>query len=71
MRLFRETFSVLRDGSLQAGAFTQVVDYFRCVPGDILFLDDTLANVEAARRSGLSARQAKGIADLRMVLDVD
>jgi len=49
--------------------FEYVVAELRCAPGDILFLDDTEANVLAARRSGIDARQVSGIASVRSALN--
>ena len=43
-----------------ADAFEQVVDSLACVPAQVLFLDDNLLNVEAARSIGMHASCVKG-----------
>ena len=48
--------------------FEYVVAELRCAPADILFLDDTEANVVSARRAGIDARQVSGIASVRSAL---
>lgn len=49
-------------------AFLQVTDFYRCQPGEVLFLDDNPLNTEAARRYGLHAMLAVGIDNVRNAL---
>ncbi len=41
--------------------FAYVVDYFECKPCEILFFDDSIANVRGARAAGLNAHRVQGI----------
>jgi FMN phosphatase YigB (HAD superfamily) len=49
-------------------AFHHVVDALGCDASAVLFLDDNILNVEAARRIGMQAIQVKGVSDARGVL---
>lgn len=49
-------------------AFTYVIGKLACEPGKILFFDDNLPNVEAARRAGMQAELVKGFMDLKLRL---
>jgi putative hydrolase of the HAD superfamily len=49
-------------------AFEHVVDSLGCPPAQVLFLDDNLLNVEAARRIGMHAQRARGPAEAQSVL---
>ena len=51
-----------------ADAFEHVIGTLDCGAADILFLDDNLLNVEAARRVGLSAFVVQGPDDAQRVL---
>lgn len=51
-----------------ADAFEQVLDTLECRGPDVLFLDDNLLNVEAARRVGLEAFVVQGPDDAQRVL---
>ena len=52
----------------QPAAFQHVISDLACEPGEILFFDDTLANVNAAGALGLRACQTQGIDELRAAL---
>lgn len=49
--------------------FQAIVEDLGVQPGDVFFLDDNLVNVEAAKKAGLEARQARGLAAIKLVLD--
>lgn len=51
-----------------AEAFAHVVEQLGCRPESVLFLDDVAINVEGARRVGIDAEQAVGVAGAREVL---
>jgi putative hydrolase of the HAD superfamily len=51
-----------------AAAFEHVVESLRCRPGEVLFLDDNLINVEAARAVGMDAFVVRGAAEAERVL---
>ena len=51
-----------------ADAFEHVVDSLGCIPSQVLFLDDNLLNVEAARSLGMHAVRVQGAADSQRVL---
>lgn len=51
-----------------AAAFEHVVAALRCEPQNVLFLDDNLLNVEAARRLGMDAFVVRGAQEARQVL---
>ena len=51
-----------------AEAFQHVMHALSCPGGEILFLDDNQLNVEGARRVGMKAFQAKGVAAAEQVL---
>jgi putative hydrolase of the HAD superfamily len=59
---FEKLFLSFETGRLKPGpaAFTQVLDHFGCSPDDLVFLDDSLANVESARRLGIRSEQVAG-----------
>ena len=46
------------------GAFEQVVAHYGCPAGDIRFFDDSVANIQAARGTGLDAHLTRGVPDL-------
>jgi glucose-1-phosphatase len=50
-------------------AFEHVVHTLGCRPSEVLFLDDNLLNVEAARQIGMNAQQARGAEQSRRVLE--
>ncbi len=43
-----------------ASAFHDVVEHFACAPQDIVFFDDNVANISAARAEGLRAVRVQG-----------
>ena len=49
-------------------AFELVVNTFNCMPGEVLFFDDSLMNVEAAADYGLQSVLAIGIDDVKVAL---
>lgn len=51
-----------------AEAFQHVVESLDCKPEQVLFLDDNVLNVEAARRLGMQAVRVQGIAETRAAL---
>lgn len=51
-----------------AECFEHVIEAFDCEPGQILFLDDNLLNVEAARSAGMRAERALGVDGARLRL---
>jgi glucose-1-phosphatase len=51
-----------------ADAFQHAVQSLGCAPEQVLFIDDNLLNVEAARRSGMHAMRARGNLETRQAL---
>ena len=51
-----------------ADAFQGVVESLGCRPKDVLFLDDNILNVEAAKRFGMQAIRVQGIRETRAAL---
>ncbi|HEY5807425.1 MAG TPA: HAD family phosphatase [Povalibacter sp.] len=51
-----------------AQAFEHVLGALRCKANEVLFLDDNLLNVEAARRVGMEAFVVRGAAEVRRAL---
>jgi len=51
-----------------ADAFQGVVESLGCRPKDVLFLDDNILNVEAAKRFGMQAIRVQGIGETRAAL---
>jgi putative hydrolase of the HAD superfamily len=49
-------------------AFEDVVRSFGCTPGEVLFLDDNLLNVEAAQNIGMRAIRVRGPAEVQRAL---
>ncbi|MEM7433133.1 MAG: HAD-IA family hydrolase [Pseudomonadota bacterium] len=49
-------------------AYRQLSETFQCQPADIVFFDDVIGNVDAARQCGLNAAQVRGIDELRQAL---
>jgi glucose-1-phosphatase len=49
-------------------AFQYVVNAMSCKPSEILFLDDTRLNVDAARRIGMKAERVNGIGQVEKIL---
>lgn len=68
--LFREVFASHRCGfrKPESGVFDYVCRRLCVPPQAILFFDDMIENVEAARRSGLSAVHVRSPADVRHAL---
>jgi HAD superfamily hydrolase (TIGR01509 family) len=51
-----------------AAAFEHVVESLGCSPASVLFLDDNLLNVDAAKRIGMQAVRVRGIDETKRVL---
>jgi HAD superfamily hydrolase (TIGR01509 family) len=51
-----------------AAAFEHVVESLGCSPASVLFLDDNLLNVDAAKRLGMQAVRVQGIDETKRVL---
>jgi putative hydrolase of the HAD superfamily len=49
-------------------AFQEVVESLGCRPEHVLFLDDNILNVEAAKRFGIQAMRVQGIGETRRAL---
>ena len=49
-------------------AFQHVVNAMSCKPSEILFLDDSRMNVDAARRVGMKAERVNGIGQIEKIL---
>lgn len=69
-RLFDEIFLSFRTGLLKpdAGAFRHVVATLGCAPEDILFFDDSEANVRSALACGLGAVRTAGLEEVKRKL---
>lgn len=67
---FEHRFSSHLTGKIKpdAEAFEHVVETLKCRPSEVLFLDDNLLNVEAARSVGMQAQRARGVQEARAVL---
>lgn len=50
-------------------AFEHVIQQMDVSPGEVLFLDDTLKNIEAARACGLQAVQVRGVTNARETIE--
>ncbi len=50
--------------------FTHVVESLECEPGEIVFVDDNLLNVEGAKRARIRAFQVRGVEEARQALMV-
>ncbi len=68
---FSDLFLSYEIGHLKpnVAVFEFVLSRLGCDPSEILFFDDTEANVVSARRSGIDARQVSGIASVRSALN--
>ncbi|HMI73269.1 MAG TPA: HAD family phosphatase [Steroidobacteraceae bacterium] len=51
-----------------AAAFEHVMESLGCSPASVLFLDDNLLNVDAAKRVGMQAVRVRGIDETKLVL---
>jgi putative hydrolase of the HAD superfamily len=51
-----------------AAAFEHVMESLGCSPASVLFLDDNLLNVDAAKRVGMQAVRVRGIDETRLAL---
>lgn len=48
--------------------FELIVEDLKVKPAEVFFVDDNPANVEAAKKAGLEARQARGLATMKLVM---
>jgi len=51
-----------------AAAFEHVMESLGCSPASVLFLDDNLLNVDAAKRVGMQAVRVRGIEEAKLAL---
>jgi glucose-1-phosphatase len=67
---FEHRFSSHLIGKIKpdAEAFEHVLDRLNCRPAEVLFLDDNLLNVEAARSVGMQAQRVRGVQESRIAL---
>jgi len=49
-------------------AFQQVLEFFECSPGDVIFLDDSEPNIATALELGIDARKVVGVTELEQQL---
>jgi HAD superfamily hydrolase (TIGR01509 family) len=70
LKYFRHCFVSFETGLMKPdrAAFDHVVTGIGLPPGEMLFLDDNFECVQAARKVGLPAFQARGLAGVRQVL---
>ncbi|MDY6905305.1 MAG: HAD family phosphatase [Thermodesulfobacteriota bacterium] len=70
LRYFHETYASFRMGMVKpdAAAFEYVLHRLGCSPEEIVFLDDSAANVAAAVNCGMHARQVYGAQGAREAL---
>jgi len=68
--LFERVFLSYETGHYkpEPAAFQDVMKFFNCAPGDIVFLDDSEPNVTAAREFGIDAHTVKGATELDALL---
>ena len=52
----------------EPAVYRKVAEDLGCDPTDMVFFDDSLTNVQAARDTGMAAHQVRGIAELRTTL---
>jgi putative hydrolase of the HAD superfamily len=48
--------------------FEHVITNLNCAPASVLFIDDNLLNVNAAKAAGMQAQEAKGVQAAERVL---
>lgn len=67
---FEHRFSSHLTGKIKPDndSFEHALEQLRCKAGEVLFLDDNLLNVEAARSLGLRAERALGVEGARLAL---
>lgn len=70
MNLFEQAFLSFELGMVKPDReiFEHVVGQLGVQPARVLFLDDNLTNVRAARESGLSAERVRGVGEARQAL---
>ena len=68
--LFEHVFLSYETGHYkpEPAAFQDVMEFFNCAPGDIVFVDDSEPNVMAARELGIDAQKVTGILELEALL---
>jgi HAD superfamily hydrolase (TIGR01509 family) len=67
---FEHCFSSHLTGKIKPDAecFEHVIESFGCQAEEVLFLDDNMLNVQAARTVGMRAEQARGVEGARLAL---
>ena len=67
---FEHRFSSHLTGKIKpdAEAFEHVVETLGCQPAEVLFLDDNLLNVQAARSIGMQSQRVQGVEQARSAL---
>ena len=68
--VFEHRFSSHLTGKIKpdAEAFEHVAQTLGCAPAEILFIDDNLLNVQAARSLGLRSQRTRGVEEVRLAL---
>ena len=68
--LFERVFLSYETGHYkpEPAAFQDVIEFFHCAPGDIVFLDDSEPNILAARELGIDAHRVAGASELEALL---
>lgn len=67
---FEHTFLSFETGYFKPSpaAFEQVLAFFECAAGEVVFLDDSDPNIAAARALGIDARRVVGVTELEQQL---
>ena len=68
--MFDQVFLSYETGHLKPSlaAFHQVLEFFECSPGEVIFLDDSEPNIAAALKLGIDARKVVGVTELEQQL---
>jgi putative hydrolase of the HAD superfamily len=68
--LFEHVFLSFETGHYkpEPAAFFDVMEFFNCAPGEIVFVDDSEPNVRAARELGIDAHKVTGVVELEALL---
>lgn len=71
--LFDRVFLSFETGHFKPSieSYRQVVTHFDCRPAEILFLDDSVRNVDSARDLQIDAHQVRGLEEARQVVALD
>ena len=70
-RYFKHTFLSYEIGHMKPNpqVYAHVIQKLGCAPGQILYLDDNPANVEAGREAGMQAQRTVGLSEVRAALE--